>query len=180
MSRTTIFTGIACALALAGTASAQGYFEFGQIPGISGEPTVQIDLSGAMLAFINAAATEADPSAAEALKGIEGVRVRVYETIENEQAVLDFIDDTSGTLERAGWQRAVYVQEGTEKVRIYTKVDQQQMTGLTLMVYDGEAVFINVAGSIDPAQLAKLLGGFGTNGLNSILGGAAGTDENGD
>ena len=179
MSRTNILSGIVCA-ALAGTAHAQGYFEFGEIPGISGEPTVQIDLGAAMLAFVNAAAIQADPSVAEALKGIEGVRVRVYETIENEQAVLDFIDDTSGTLERAGWERTVFVQEGTEKVRIYAKIDQQQMTGLTLMVYDGEAVFINVAGTLDPAQLAKLLGAFDANAFNGILGGAAGTSDDAD
>ena len=114
---------------------------------------------------------------AEALKGIEGVRVRVYETIDNEQAVLDFIDDTSGKLERAGWERAVYVQEGTEKVRIYTKLEQQQMTGLTLMVYDGEAVFINVAGTLNPAQLAKLIGTVGADGFNGILGGAGAQTE---
>jgi uncharacterized protein DUF4252 len=173
MSRTQIFAAIALTAALASTARAQGYFEFGQIPGISGEPTVQIELGAGLLAFVLAAATQADPAAADALKGIEGIRVRVYETIENEQAVLDFIDDTSGRLESAGWERAVFVQEGTDKVRIYAKLEQQKMTGLTLMVYDGEAVFINVAGALDPAQLGKLVGAFDVNGVNGILGGTA-------
>jgi hypothetical protein len=162
-------------LASAAQAQAEGYFEFGRIPGLGGEPTVQIDLSAAMLALVSAATRAKDPAAADAMAGIEGVRVHVYETVDDPQAVLDFIDDTSGTLEKKGWERTVFVQEPGEKVRIYTKLDKAQITGLTLMVFDGEAVFINVAGQINPAQLGQLMNAFGMDGVMDNLAGAGST-----
>jgi hypothetical protein len=174
-------TVFAAAAVLGNGAYAQGYFEFGRIPGISAEPTVQIDLSAAMLAFVNSAARTTDPAAADAMAGIQGVRVYVYETIEDSQAVLDFIDDTSGALERDGWERTVFVQEAEEKVRIYVKLDEAQITGLTVMVFDsgGEAVFINVAGQINPTQLGQLMNTVGMDGLLGNLGGTdTGTSSN--
>ena len=173
MLRVKTLAVFAAAAAFANVAQAQGYFDFGRIPGISSEPTVQIDLGSAMLAFVNAAASASDPAAADALAGVQGVRVYVYETVEDTKAVLDFIDDTSGALERDGWERTVFVQEADEKVRIYTKLDQAQVTGLTVMVFDGggEAVFINVAGRINPAQLGQLMNAAGMGGVFGALGG---------
>jgi len=175
MLRMKALTVFAAAAVLADIAHAQGYFEFGRIPGITAEPTVQIDLSSAMLAFVNSAARATDPASADAMAGIQGVRVYVYETIEDSQAVLDFIDDTSGALEGDGWERTVFVQEAESKVRIYVKLDEAQITGLTVMVFDasGEAVFINVAGQINPAQLGQLMN---TVGMDGVLKNLSGTD----
>jgi hypothetical protein len=59
-------------------------------------------------------------------------------------------------------------------VRVYVKMKDKLMTGMTVMVIDeSEAVFINIAGSIDPAQLGRVarmvgvgdvLGGFASDG----------------
>ena len=160
---------------------AQGYFDFGNVPGISTNPTVQIDLNPAMLGFVNAAANAADPEAAKVLAGIENVRVRVYENVDDHAAFLSFIDDTSGVLERDGWQRVVYVEEDDAKVRIYMKLEDTIASGITVMVADAEdeAVLINIAGKIDPAQLGTLMNSVGAGGvLNGLSqGGAAPNDE---
>jgi hypothetical protein len=170
-----LFAALA-AVSLAGTARAQGAFDFGRIPGLGAEPTVQIDLNPQMLAFVGEAARGTDPGAADAVAGLQGIRVYVYEAIEDIDAVQDFIDDASGTLERDGWQRTVFVQEGDEKVRIYTKLENNQIAGLTVMVLDGagEAVFINVIGNINPLQLAQLMRGVGMDGIFGDGGGGGG------
>jgi hypothetical protein len=160
---------------LSGIVQAQGAFDFSRIPGISAEPTVQIDLNPMMIGFVSEAARATDPQAADVLAGIRGIQVLVYELGETSQPLLSFIDTASGALENDGWQRAVYVQEGDEKVRIYMKFDASEMAGLTVMVADsgGEAVFVNVDGAINPAMLGRIAGQLGMGGMLGVLGEAA-------
>jgi len=178
MTRHTLPSVIATLLATSATAHAQGYFDFGAIPGLDAKPSVQIDLNPAMLAFVSAAAKTSDPAAADALAGIEGVRVYVYEEVGDDmQAVLAFVDTVSAKLESDGWHPAVRVQEdGEEQVRIYMKIAEpgtagattSNLTGLTVMVADGssnEAVFINIAGQIEPAKFGQIVGAFGMGGM---------------
>src|SRR5262245_29278764 len=70
-------------LAFAGSANAQGYFSFEDIPGIDSEPTVAIDLDPEMMNFFGAATKGQDPGVQSALEGIKNVRVRVYEGFTN-------------------------------------------------------------------------------------------------
>ena len=109
------------------------------------------------------------------LQGLEGVRLRVYESVDDADAVNAFVDDAAGRLEREGWQRVVYVQEGGEKVRVYARTEGQQVNGLTLMVFDGmEAVFMNVAGRLDPEQLGRIAGAMG---VGDVIGSLAGAER---
>lgn len=160
-------------LALCGAVCAQnGYFDFGQIPGLDAEPTVQIDLNPTMLGWVTQAAKQNDPEAAKAIESLKGVRVLVYENIDaSAKAVGQFVEDASHKLEGDGWQRTVYVHDGDDKVRIYMKpgdpkAAKPQVAGFVVMVVDNsDAVFINVAGPIDPEQLGKLAGGIGWGGM---------------
>lgn len=158
--------GAAVLAALSGATHAQGYFDFTQVPGLGDQPTVQIDLTPAMIQFLVGAANETDPNAAAVLEGIENMRVLVYDELEDADAVLEFVDDSSQQLEGDGWQRAVYVQEDDAKVRIYMKFENDMPVGMTVMVVDEtEAVFINVAGVIDPAELGALANAVGVGGV---------------
>jgi Domain of unknown function (DUF4252) len=162
---------IAAAVLLTQTARAQGYFDFGQIPGVSANPTVQVDLNPTMLGFVTAAASAADPAVADIVAGIENVRVRVYNLVDDPSDLFAFIDDTSGELERDGWQRTVFVDDDEAKVRVYLKFDGVNATGITVMVAgdDHEAVFINVAGVINPTQLGLLAQKYGEQaGLSGV------------
>jgi hypothetical protein len=171
---TRIVVAAAIALTAHGGAFAQESFDFGQIPGVPSDPNVQVDLNSALIAFAAEAAKGSDPSIGDVLNGIEGIHVRVYKELTDTVALTGFIDDKSKTLERAGWQRMVYVRDGGDKVRVYVKMKDKLMTGMTVMVIDeSEAVFINIAGSIDPAQLGRVarmvgagdvLGGFASDG----------------
>jgi hypothetical protein len=145
-----------------------GYFDFTQVPGLGDHPQVQIDLGPEMLGFLRLAAP--DPDVADAFVGLQNVRVLVYETLEDPAAVLGFVEDSSGKLESAGWQRIVYVEDDGEKVRIYAKLEGERMVGMTVMVVGADAssedaVFINIAGDIDPAKLGRIASEIGVDGV---------------
>ncbi|HEY7672799.1 MAG TPA: DUF4252 domain-containing protein [Gammaproteobacteria bacterium] len=171
------FTAMALTLALAASgaqAQAQGgYFDFTKVPGLGDKPQVQIDLNSQMLGFIGVAAGTTDPDLADAFAGIENVRVLVYEKLEDPAAVAAFVEDSSGKLEAAGWQRIVYVEDEGEKVRVYAKLEESRMVGMTVMVLGegdsgsdgGEATFINIAGNIDPAKLGRIASEVGVDGV---------------
>src|SRR5690606_30153100 len=105
-------------LGLCGAAHAQSHFDFDSGPAFPGDPSVQIDVDGAMLGIAAAAAGATDPSIAQLLSGIEGVRLRGYPALQDTAAVSSYIDEASGRLERDGWTRVVSVQDGTHNVRI--------------------------------------------------------------
>lgn len=158
-----------------GLAQAQGYFDFGQVPGLSREPKVQIDLNPAMLGFVREAARVAEPDAAAAIDGLQGVRVRVYEIEDDAQPVLAFIDEASARLEAEGWQRMVYVQDQRSRVRVYVSFEDTRMSGMTVMVAEeggGEAVFINLLGELDPTKIGQAAAALGVNGVLPRFGGA--------
>jgi hypothetical protein len=159
----------------AGAANGQGYFDFTDVPGVGERPSVQIDLNPQMLKFVSAAAgAGGEAEAADMLAGIQGIRVRVYHEVDDYDAVVEFIDSASGQLEREGWQPAVYVQDEDNRVRVYMRFDGDSVAGMTVMVAgDGEAVFINIAGSIDPVMLGNLTRQIGiSGGIMQNLGGA--------
>lgn len=174
----TRITAIALIWALAsGAAHAQaqgGYFDFTQVPGLGEHPQVQIDLGPEMLAFLRLATP--DPAVSDAFTGLQNVRVLVYGKLEDPAAVFAFVEDSSGKLEGDGWQRIVYVEDEGSKVRIYAKLEGERMVGMTVMIVGddesddpsdepGDAVFINIAGDIDPAKLGQIANGVGVDGV---------------
>lgn len=162
----------AAAVFAASTASAQDV-DFSRIPGVNAEPTVQIDLRAGVLSFVSAMAGATDPSLAEALAGLERVRVFVYSAVDDRDALASFVDTSAQRLEQTGYERTVVAEEGTSKVRVHTKAGATRLEGITLMVLEGEkeAVFIDIAGDIDPAQLGKAMAKLGVNaGVNHMVG----------
>lgn len=168
---------LALAAALCGVlsqASAQDVFRFDSIPGISAEPHVQIDLGPALLGFAVAAARQSDPGAADMIAGLRGISVRVYEELADAPALLGFVNDTGRSLEQQGWERVVFVQDGTDNVRVHARVEDGQMVGMTFMVVDSsDAVFINIDGQIDPVQLGRVAASMGLGDMLGTFFGAA-------
>ncbi len=168
----------------AGAQAQDGFFDFSKIPGLDAQPTVTLDLTPGMLAFVSGAARATDPGAADLLAGIRGARIYVYESLASRDAadVKRFIDDTAGKLENQGWHRAVFVQDDDGDVRVYVKLGDPagptpaHLNGLTVMVAGdgGEAVFVNLDAQIDPAQIGRLAAEFGPGGK---LGGLAGLGQ---
>jgi hypothetical protein len=170
-------------LAFSSDANAQGYFSFDDIAGLDSEPTVEIDLGPDMMRFFGEAAKESVQDTT-GLEGVTNVRVRVYEGIgDSEAELLKFVDDTSRTLESSGWRSVIRVNEGGERVRIFMKpapsgAGQGGIEGITLMVVDtgggDEAVFINIAGDIQPEQLGRIAARIGMDGMFDMVPGLPG------
>jgi hypothetical protein len=60
-----------------------------------------------------------------------------------------------------GWESVVTVNDGTEQVRIFMKIDNDTVHGITVMAVDEtEAAFINVIGNLKPDELEKVMDNF--------------------
>lgn len=157
------------ALGICTGTAAQGHFDLEKLPGVPEYPTVQVDLDAALLDFMAAIAERQEPAVAEVIGGLDHVRVLIYDMFEDSAAISELVEEASAALEREGWRRTVYVREDdVEKVRIYTQIDGQNLAGMKVLVLDPEeAVFINIAGPIEPAQLGRVANVLG---FSEILG----------
>jgi hypothetical protein len=153
----TIITG-GFVLVASGAAMAQGVFDFDDIPGVDEEPAVSVDLNSALLGFIRGMLGDVDPTTADILSGLRSIRVRVYKDADKTSQFSNFMDKVSEELDDSGWQSMVRVDDQRSKVRIHMQMTEQEVTGMTVMLFDGkEAVFINIDGTINAADLGKLM-----------------------
>jgi hypothetical protein len=137
--------------------SLPGYVDFGALDSVYGEPRVRISIGGSLLKFM-AAVSRDEPEAAELMRNLEGVRVNVYSTAGKTDAAVEQITRVKKVLMNEAWEPIVQVQEQNEDVQIFVKVEEDRMQGLTVMtVNEEEAVFINILGEMDPAQLAAVM-----------------------
>lgn len=161
------------ALAAAGVAAATfvsaraadpepGYVDIGHlIPAAKGE-FVEINLSPALLKFAARIASRQEPEAAEIIGNLKRVRVNVVTLDEsNRQSTVEQIDGIRRKLEAEGWTQAVSVREkeGGDNVDIHVKQHgEDAIDGLVVTVLDkkGQAVVVNIVGSIHAEQIAKL------------------------
>lgn len=174
---------------LAANSNAQSGLSFDDIP-IEKDPMIEVDLGPEMLELLSEA-TKGEPRATRvALDGITNIRVRFYEGInENIQGVRNFVDATASRLDADGWNTVMRINDGDEHVRVYMKPDSDgKVAGVTLILTGGdgidpdggEAMFIDVAGVFEPAQLGRLASIEGMPGVIGVLGivpGAHDADE---
>jgi len=140
----------------------RGYVNFANLDSDYGEPKVMINLNKTMLGFISKI-NMSDPEASELISKLKAVRVQIYSMTDNDQPALDLIAKVSEDIKTKNWLPIVSVNDDEEKVRIYTKITDDIMDGLMVMVINSnegreerEAVFINIVGEIDPAQINKV------------------------
>lgn len=157
----------------AGTALAQpledqpGYVDFGDLADLEdSEPTVEISLGSALLGFLSAAAQEEDPELASALSRLKSIRLNVF------QVDADSIDSAKARaneivsrLERDDWEPAVSVRSQDSNIHMYMKSMDGRVAGMTVVMVDpdGEAVFMNIVGEIDPQQMGRVAARFGVD-----------------
>lgn len=159
---TTLLAGFLSAATWAQSTSMEsmpGYFDFGSLDAIYGEPRVMINIGGPLMTLLTAAAAASeDPEAAALMKGLEGVRVNIYDTAGNTEPARAKMLDAKAALQAEHWQPIVQVKEEGEDVQMFTRLDGEVMQGMAIMVVnDEEAVFLNILGNIDPAQVGKVM-----------------------
>ena len=138
-----------------------GYVDFGELGDIFGEPTVQIAVGSSLLGLVGALSAKEDPETADLFKRLNGVRVSVFENTEVTDEGIAFVKDASSKLSSMGWESVVTVNSAEEQVRIFMKINEDMVEGITVMVVeDTEAVFVNVIGDLNPAELEKVMDNF--------------------
>jgi hypothetical protein len=163
-----LITGLFCTL-LALPAMAQedelkdlpGYVDFGDLSATYGEPKITINLGGTMLNFVGMMTSSDSPETSELISKLKGIRVQIYETDENVDAARDQYSKVKDQLKATGWEPIVQINEDDEQVLVYMKMDGGNMEGMTVMVVDDEeAVFVNIIGQLNPAELGKVMESF--------------------
>ena len=144
-----------------------GYVDFGDLSAISAKaPEVEISLGGALLRFLGAAVAEEDQELADTLGKLRSIRISVFELQPEDLADASArAIAISKQLEADGWESAVVVNSDDTLIRMYMKTFQDKVAGMTVMVIEpeSEAVFINIVGEIDPAQLGRVTNKFGVS-----------------
>ena len=168
---TKILTGLFCTL-LALPAMAQedelkdlpGYVDFGDLSATYGDPKITINLGGTMLGFVGMMSSEDSPETSELISKLKGIRVQIYSMDEDASAAQDQFGKTRKGLKSSGWEPIVQINEDDEQVLVYMKMEGGNMEGMTVMVVDEEeAVFVNVIGQLNPAELGKVMESFDVN-----------------
>ena len=138
--------------------SLPGYVDFADLDAIYGEPRVMVNIGGTLLKLMALASAAEDPETAALMSGLEGVRIKVYPTQGNLKPALDRVSEARSSLEAAHWEPVVQVHKPNEQVQIFMKAGADTIEGLTVMAVDEEeAVFLNILGVIDPAQIGKVM-----------------------
>lgn len=138
-----------------------GYVDFGELSSIFGEPAVQISIGASLLNLVGSLSAEEDPEAAELFKKLNGVRVNVFETETMAEGAVDLVKDISSKLSSSGWESVVTVNSTDEQVRVFMKINAEMVDGITVMaIEENEAVFVNVIGNINPAELERVMKNF--------------------
>jgi len=138
-----------------------GYVDFGDLSATYGEPKITINLGGTMLNFVGMMSSSESPETSEMISKLKGIRVQIFSIEENTDAARDQFSETKSNLRSSGWEPIVQVNEDDEQVLVYMKTTDGNMEGMTVMVVDDEeAVFVNVIGQLNPAELAKVMDKF--------------------
>ena len=135
-----------------------GYVDFGDLSAAYGEPKITINLGGTMLNFVGMMSSTESPETSELISKLKGIRVQMYAIDENADAAKTQFSKVKGNLKSSGWEPIVQINEEDEQVLIYMKMAGGNMEGLTVMVVDEEeAVFVNIIGQLNPAELGKVM-----------------------
>ena len=138
-----------------------GYVDFGDLSATYGEPKITINLGGTMLNFVGMMSSSESPETSDLISKLKGIRVQIYSMDENADAAKHQFGKTKSNLKSSGWEPIVQVNEDDEQVLVYMKAIDGNMEGMTVMVVDNEeAVFVNVIGQLNPAELAKVMDRF--------------------
>lgn len=139
-----------------------GYIDVGQLMASAKGKFVEVNLSTGMLKFAAKLCARQEPEAAELIGNLKRIRVNVVSLDDsNRKGTVAQIDSIRQKLESQGWTQMVTVREndGGDNVDVHVKQRGDDIIeGLVVTVIDhkGEAVFVNIVGSISADQIAKL------------------------
>jgi hypothetical protein len=133
---------------------------------------VEVNISGALLKLAGAVAANEDPDAADAIKNLEQITVRIVERSagSNSEEFNKWVKDTQDKVRSKGWESIATVREDDENIGVYMLFSDTQISGVFVTVVNkDEAIFVNVVGDIDMDNLSKIGARFDIPGLENAM-----------
>lgn len=156
---------MAIPLLVVGRASAQaqdqrGFVDIAQVEAwFADEPTIEVNIRGALLNLVAEASRFEDPELSEMLKRLKSIQVRGFELRGTDPEIVRRSDDLGRSLESQGWETIVRVRDDGEVVHMYLLASGDTIEGMVVLAmdeYDDEAVFVNIVGEIRPDQIGRI------------------------
>ncbi|MBT4496813.1 MAG: DUF4252 domain-containing protein [Gemmatimonadetes bacterium] len=135
------------------------------------ETSIEVFLKAPLLRMVSAATRRDEPELAEMIDGISLIRVQGFSVAaENLARVREEIAALAAGMEENGWERVARIREGDELIHVYLKTNGEKVDGLMMMGFENpdEAIFVNIVGDIDPAQIGRLGSKFNIAPLDSL------------
>lgn len=151
-----------------------GYYPVEEL-GLLDPDTLQVDinLEGTTLQIAAGAMQDQDPQLRELVSNLTRVRVQVGSAGGHDAGLVSQrIDDAVAQLDAKGWARIVSVEDGGEKVYVYSiDAGGGTIAGLTALVNAGdeEIVVANIVGSIDPVLLGSAMSKMHTMDISQFI-----------
>ncbi len=121
------------------------------------DQTMSLSIGPSLLRFA-AANIDDDPEAEAMMRGLEGVRVKIYDITGDGERVAHRIDNMSQKLQAQGWEPIISIREPGERTVMLMKVKGEMILGLTVINCDAdEAVIVNVMGELRPEMFAEAM-----------------------
>lgn len=138
--------------------SSEGFADLDSLGVSDTDLVMKLSLGPAILRFASSHMDD-DPETQALLRGLDGVRIRIYEINGDTQRVATRINGMSSNLSDDGWEPVMLVREGDETAHMLIRMVENRIAGLTVLVSDGdsEAVVVNIMGDIQPDQFGELM-----------------------
>ncbi len=159
MLKTSMLSALLIGGLFAASAQAQdGDFNLDQLTG-GLKPKVNINFGPAMMAGFAESMSSANPDLSTVLGGIQGLRLMVFEDIDDTADLEAEIDIAVDQLIGSGWSQALQVQEDGEQVDLFMIESGDFVKGMVLMVRESRdtVVLANVYGDMDPVLVGRLV-----------------------
>jgi len=147
-----------CGCGLTAPRSSEGYADLESL-GMRDTDTVMTLSIGPSLLHFAASHVDDDPEVRDLLRGLDGIRIRIYEINGDASRVASRIHLMSSNLQDDGWDSVLLVRQEDEATHMLIKIVDQQICGMTVLVSDGdsEAVIVNLMGEIQPEQFGDVM-----------------------
>ena len=87
--------------------SLPGYVDLADLDEAYGEPRVMVNIGGSLLRLMTAAASAEEPEVADMIRGLKGVRIKVYPTGGNLDPALEKVREARASLEADPFVKAM-------------------------------------------------------------------------
>jgi hypothetical protein len=138
--------------------SSAGYADLDSLGVRDVDNVLTLSIGPALLRFA-ASHVDDEPEVKGLLKGLDGIRIRIYEIDGDAGRVAGRMSAMSGRLQDDGWEPVLSIKEGDEATYMLLRLVDGRVCGMTVLVSDGdsEAVVINLMGDIRPEQFGDVM-----------------------